>query len=157
LLAERHKLSLDDKLSRFLPKLARAKDISLRQLLTHTSGYQDYYAPDYLPPYMQVDTTPQAILAHWAMQPLDFEPGTRYQYSNTGYVVLGQVGEQVSGQPLLAFLRQQVFDKLGMKSPVDVAAGDWSVGDPLGHTQYALGPVREAKPEGRGWMEAAGE
>jgi CubicO group peptidase (beta-lactamase class C family) len=157
LLAEQHKLSLDDKLARFFPKLTRAQDISLRQLLTHTSGYQDYYAPDYLPPYMQVDTTPQAILAHWAMQPLDFEPGTRYQYSNTGYVVLGQVVEKVSGQPLLDFLRQHVFNELAMRSPMDVSTGNWSPTDPLGHTQHALGPVREVIPEGRGWMEAAGE
>src|SRR5262249_45109408 len=113
LLAEQHKLSLDDKLARFLPELARAQDISLRQLLAHTSGYPDYYAQDYLLAPTQKDTTAQAILDGWAKGPLVFEPGTRYQYSNTGYVVLGEVVRKASGQPLFSFLRQQVFDKLG--------------------------------------------
>ena len=83
LLAEEHKLSLDDKVARFFPKLTRAGDVSLRQLLSHTSGYQDYYAIDYLPPSMRRDTTAQAILFTYAMKPLDFEPGTQWQYSNT--------------------------------------------------------------------------
>ncbi len=101
LLAEEHKLSLDDKVARFLPDLTRAQDVTLRQLLTHTAGYQDFYADDYVPPFMQKDTTAQAILDGWAKKPLDFEPGTRWQYSNTGYVVLGVIVEKASGRPLV--------------------------------------------------------
>src|ERR1700733_3282886 len=86
LLAEWHKVSLDDKVARFLPGLTGADKVTVRNLLTHTSGYQDYYAEDYLLPDMRMDTTPQHILDVWGRKPLDFAPGTRWQYSNTNYV-----------------------------------------------------------------------
>ena len=156
LLAEEHKVSLDDKVSRFLPDLTRAGDVTLRQLLTHTAGYQDFYADDYVPPFMQKDTTAQAILDGWAKKPLDFEPGTRWQYSNTGYVVLGVIVEKVAGQPLFDFLKQRVFDKLDIKSAVDID-GEWDKADPLPYTRYALGPMREVPAEGKYWLWAAGE
>jgi len=156
LLAEEHKLSLDDKVARFLPDLTRAKDVTIRQLLTHTSGYQDYYADDYVPPSMQKDTTAQGILDGWAKKPLDFEPGTRWQYSNTGYVALGVIVEQVSGKTLYEFLKERVFDKLGMKSAIDID-GPWDAADPLPYTRYGLGPIREEPAEGKYWLWAAGE
>lgn len=157
LLVEEHKLSLDDKVSRFFPKLTRAKDVSVRQLLAHTSGYQDFYAIDYLPLSMQRDTTVQAILDAYAMKPLDFEPGTRWQYSNTNYVILGKIIEKVSGEPLMAFLRHRFFSKLGMDSVIDISEETLAPSEPQGHTHYALGPVRQVAPEGKGWMWAAGE
>jgi CubicO group peptidase (beta-lactamase class C family) len=157
LLAEEGKLSLDDRVSRFYPKLTRASDISVRQLLSHTSGYQDYYAVDYLAASMQRDMTPDGILELYAQKPLDFEPGTRYQYSNTNYVLLGRIIEQVSGEPLAQFLRERIFDKLGMDSAIDVDGRPLGPTDPAGYTRYALGPVREVGPEGKGWMWAAGE
>jgi CubicO group peptidase (beta-lactamase class C family) len=156
LLAERHQLSLDDKVARFLPGLTAADRITIRNLLTHTSGYQDYYAEDYLLPEMRKDTTPQHILDVWGRKPLDFAPGTRWQYSNTNYVIAGRIVEQVSHMPLMAFLHQEIFDRLGMKSPVDIG-GDWSAHDPTGYTTYGLGPAREVAPEARNWLWAAGE
>lgn len=157
LLAEERKLSLDDRVSRFFPKLTRSRDVSVRQLLTHTSGYQDYYAIDYLPPRMQTDTSAQGILDVYAMKPLDFEPGTRWEYSNTNYVILGKIIEKVSAQPLMSFLRQRVFSKLGMESAIDVSDEALAPTDPHGHTHYALGPVRQVAPEGKGWMWATAE
>jgi CubicO group peptidase (beta-lactamase class C family) len=156
LLAERHQLSLDDKVARFLPGLTAADRITIRNLLTHTSGYQDYYAEDYLLPEMRKDTTPQHILDVWGRKPLDFPPGTRWQYSNTNYVIAGRIVEQVSHLPLMAFLHQEIFDKLGMKSPVDIGA-DWSTQDATGYTTYGLGPARTVAPEGANWLWAAGE
>lgn len=156
MLADEHKLSLDDKVAKFLPGLTRAKDVTLRELLTHTSGYQDYYAVDYTPLFMQKDTTAQAILDQWAKKPLDFEPGTRWQYSNTGYVALGAIVEKVSGMGLFPFLKQRVFDKLGMKSPIDID-GKWDAADPLPYTRYGLGPARVTPVEGANWLWAAGE
>jgi D-alanyl-D-alanine carboxypeptidase len=157
LLAEEHKLSLDDRVARFFPKLTRARDISLRQLLNHTSGYQDYYAVDYLAPSMLQPTTPQGILDVYAAKPLDFEPGTRWQYSNTNYVLLGRIVEKVSGLPLMTFLQKRIFSKLGMDSAIDSDGAGLGPADPRGYTHYALGPVREVAAEGKGWMWAAGE
>ena len=156
LLAERHEVSLDDTVARYLPDLTGANKVTIRNLLTHTSGYQDYYAEDYLLPEMRKDTTPQHILDIWARKPLDFAPGTRWQYSNTNYVIAGRIVEQVTHMPLMAFLHREIFDKLGMKSPVDIG-GDWSADDATGYTTYGLGPAREVAPEGKNWLWAAGE
>ena len=157
LLAEEHKLSLDDTVAKYLPNLTRAREITIRMLLSHTSGYQDYYPLDYVAPFMSHDVTAAEILDTWARKPLDFEPGTRYQYSNTNYVAAGVIVEKVGGKPLIEVLRSRILDKLGMKSAIDVTRETWNASDPDGHTRFAAGPPRSVAPEGNGWMWAAGE
>ena len=157
MLMEDGKLSLDDPVARFLPGLTRAKDVTIRQLLSHTSGYEDYYPLDYVTPSMARDTTPRAILDMWAKKPLNFEPGTKWQYSNTNYTIAGQIVEKVTGDPLIEFLRKRIFQPLGMQSAIDVDSTPWSTSDPAGYTQFALGPERLVQLEGKGWMYAAGE
>ncbi len=156
LLAEQGKLSLDDPVAKYLPALTRANQVRLRDLLNHTSGYRDYWPQDYVPGFMLVPITPEQLMRDWAMQPLDFEPGTQYQYSNTGYVVAGAIVEKVSGQPLFEFLRQHIFEPLGMQSVVDINLGRLSPEDATGYQSYALGPPRPAPKEGAGWLFAAG-
>ena len=73
MLQEEGKLSLDDKVSKFLPDLTRANDVTIGELLSHTSGYQDYYPQDYTPPLMMKPTTPAEIMDRWARKPLDFD------------------------------------------------------------------------------------
>jgi D-alanyl-D-alanine carboxypeptidase len=157
LLQEQGKLSLDDKVAKFLPDLTRANEVTIRQLLSHTSGYQDYWPQDYVMPMMLQPVTAQKILDGWARKPLDFDPGTKWQYSNTNYVIAGLIIEKASGQPLLQFLQQKVFAPLGMKSVADVNAAKLGDTDPAGYLRYALGPPRPAPKEGAGWLFAAGE
>ena len=157
MLAEEGKLSLDDPVARFLPDLTRARDVKIRQLLSHTSGYRDYWPQDYVPPFMRKPATANEILARWAKQPLDFEPGSQYQYSNTGYVAAGAIVEKASGTPLLEFLTTRIFAPLGMKSVTDVDRGRLTESDPTGYIRYGLGPMRAAPKEGPGWLFAAGE
>ncbi len=157
MLVEDGKLSLDDPVSRFLPDLTRANEVTIRQLLSHTSGYQDYWPQDYVPPFMLQEITAAAILDKWAKKPLDFEPGTQYQYSNTGYVAAGVIVEKASGKPLLEFLGSRVFSPLGMASIVDIDRQTLGPNDPVGYKRYALGPLRVAPKEGKGWLFAAGE
>jgi D-alanyl-D-alanine carboxypeptidase len=157
LLCEQGKLSLDDSVAKYLPGLTRANQITIRQLLSHTSGYEDYYPLDYVAPFMARKTTPQAILDGWAKKPLNFEPGTRWQYSNTNYVIAGQIVEKAAGIPLFDFLRQRVFGPLQMHSAIDVDRDQWSPKDPVGYTRFALGPPRPVESEGSGWADAAGE
>ena len=83
LLAERGRLSLDDKVAKWLPELTRAGEVSVRQILSMTSGYQDYWPQDYVMPPMLKATTARQIIDQWARKPLDFDPGTKWQYSNT--------------------------------------------------------------------------
>lgn len=152
---EQGKVSLDDKVSKYYPDLTRANEVTIRELLSHTSGYEDYAPQDYLIPDWTRPTTPDAILNRWAKKPLNFEPGTEWQYSNTNYVLAGKILEKVSGEELMPFLQEHFFRPLGMTS-----AGDCEVHNPMdatSYTRYALGPPRQVGREGPGWYFAAGE
>ena len=155
LLRDDGKLSLDDPVSKYIPAITEGDRITIRELLSHTSGLQDFWPQDYLFSDMTVPTTPQHIVDKWAKKPLDFEPGTRWQYSNTGYVVAGMIAEKVSGEPLLTFLNEHIFRPLGMH-PLDQDNTN-TPAFPAGYHRYALGPVRIVQPPARGWLYAAGE
>ena len=157
LLAEQGKLSLDDRLVRWFPDLTRSGDVTIRELLSMTSGYQDFWPQDYVMPMMMQPTTAQAILNGWAKKPLDFEPGTKYQYSNTNYVIAGLIVEKATGMPLLDFLQKHIFGPLNMTTFYDSDAAALGANEPQRYLRYALGPLRTAPKEGRGWMYAAGE
>jgi hypothetical protein len=88
-----------DPVSKFLPKLTRATEVTIRQLLNHTSGYRDYFLQEYIPARMQRATSVDSILREWAELPLDFLPGTQWQYSGTNYTIAGRIIEEVTGEP----------------------------------------------------------
>jgi D-alanyl-D-alanine carboxypeptidase len=157
ILAEQGKLSLDDPVSKYVPGLTDGNNVTIRELLSHTSGYQDFWPQDYAPPLMLKPITADKIMDMWARKPLDFPPGTKWQYSNTNYVIAGVIVEKVSGMPLLQFLSQRVFTPLQMKSVADTDANKLPPTDPTGYFRYALGPLRPSPKEGSGWMFAAGE
>ncbi|MEK9210257.1 serine hydrolase domain-containing protein [Sphingomonas sp. 2378] len=155
LLADEGKLSLDDTVSKYIPGITDGDRITIRQLLSHTSGLRDYWPQDYSFRAMATPTSPQGIVDRWAKAPLDFQPGAQWQYSNTGYVVAGMIVEKLSGQPLLDFLQARVFRPLGMRAvDQDKAVGP---GFPQGYLRHALGPVRVETPAAPGWLYAAGE
>jgi D-alanyl-D-alanine carboxypeptidase len=156
-LAQEGKLSLEDPVSKYLPDLTRAKEVTIRMLLSHTSGYQDYWPEDYVMTSMMVPTTAQHILDVWGKRPLDFEPGTQWQYSNTNFVIAGRIVEQVSGTPLIDLLKKRIFLPLGMDNVYDTDASKLPATDPTGYERHALGPQRPSPQEGTGWMFAAGE
>ena len=157
MLAEQGKLSLDDKVARFLPNLTRANEISIRQLLNMTSGYQDYWPQDYVMPNMLRPVTAEQVMDGWARKPLDFEPGAKWQYSNTNYVIAGQIVKKASGQDVYTYLMQHVFTPLGMKTVTNVDRAPLPESDPIGYQRFALGPLHPAPKEGPGWLDAAGE
>ena len=156
LLEEQGKLSLDDKVAKYFPDLTRAGEVSIRQLLSHTSGYEDYAPQDYIIPEWTHPITPRQILDRWAKKPLNFDPGTKWQYSNTNYVLAGEIVEKVSGEGLLAFLRGHIFDRLGMQSAGDCFETP-GANDATAYTRFAGGPPRPVKREAAGWYFAAGE
>jgi D-alanyl-D-alanine carboxypeptidase len=157
MLEEQGKLSLADPVSKFVPNLTRSSEITVRQLLSMTSGYQDYWPQDYVPPVMLKPVTPQQIMDQWARIPLDFDPGTKWQYSNTNYVIAGLIVEKISHMPLLDFLKKHVFAPLQMSSATSMHVAKDTPADPIGYLKYALGPPRTAPKEGNGWLFAAGE
>ncbi len=157
LLAEEGRLSLDDKVGRWLPDLTRAGEVSIRQLLSMTAGYQDYWPQDYVFQAMESPTTPERILDRWARKPLDFDPGTQWQYSNTNYVIAGLIVEKASGRPLVEYLQRRIFAPLGMTSVKDVNVAPLGGDAPTRYLRNALGPYRVAPKEAAGWLFAAGE
>jgi D-alanyl-D-alanine carboxypeptidase len=115
-LVERGKLKLDDPISQYYPDApASWQRITIRHLLTHTSGIPSYTAlPDYPAKISMIDLSPQEIIKLTQDQPLEFEPGTAFAYDNTGYILLGYVIEKVSGLGYAQYLQENVFSALGM-------------------------------------------
>ncbi len=155
LLVEDGKMSLDDKVAKYFPTLSGANTVTIRELLSHTSGYRDYWPQDFQFEAMTRPTTPEAIMDRWAKAPLDYAPGSKWQYSNTGYVVAGRIFERVAKEPLQSFEQRRLFKPLGMN--VVLATTGLSQADARGTTRYALGPVRPGPNESDGWVFAAGD
>jgi CubicO group peptidase (beta-lactamase class C family) len=157
LLMQDGKLKLDDPVGKYLPGLTRANEVTIRQVLSMTSGYQDFWPEDYVMTSMMKPVTPQQILDVWAKKPLDFEPGTEWQYSNTNYVIAGQIAEIAGGKPLMEQLQERIFRPLKMTGVFNSDASRLPANDPTGYYRHALGPLRPAPKEGQGWVFAAGE
>lgn len=155
LLAEERKLSLDDKVAKYLPDLTRAKDITLLDLGQHVAGYRDYYPLDFVDRPMAMPKPTEAVIRNYATRPLDFEPGTRWSYSNTGFLILGEVIERVSGEPLGRFIDRRILLPLGLKHTRYEPRRD-QAGQAVGYTPFALGSPEVAVPEAEGWIGAAG-
>jgi D-alanyl-D-alanine carboxypeptidase len=156
LLCEEGRLSLDDNVSRWFPGLTQANEITVRQLLSHTSGYRDYWPQDYVTAEMKDATTADAIVSRWAKMPLDFQPGAEWQYSNTNYSIAGRLVEKVSGEPLMQFLQTRIFGPLNMNTVTEADTKPLSPPDAAAYTRYGLGPIRPASKEAPGWLYSAG-
>jgi len=115
LLEERGKLKIDDPISNYMPDAPPAwSKITIYNVLTHTSGIPSFTGfPDYSTTEWK-DTTPADLVARFRDKPLDFEPGTKFNYSNSGYVLLGYLIEKISGQTYADFLQQNIFTPLNM-------------------------------------------
>jgi CubicO group peptidase (beta-lactamase class C family) len=115
MLAEDGKLALDDKLPKFFDRLPAAwSNVTVRQLLNHTSGIRSYTnLPDFDKTLRQ-DFSKEAILKMSADAPVEFAPGEKYNYNNTGYYLLGMIIEKASGKEYGAFLTERIFQPLGM-------------------------------------------
>lgn len=115
LLEERGKLKTDDLVKKYMPDAPAAWDkITIYHLLTHTSGIPNFTSfPDYHKSEAE-PTTPEKLVARFRDKPLDFQPGEKWSYSNSGYVLLGYLLEKISGQSYKDFLQENIFKPLGM-------------------------------------------
>ncbi|MFL5483245.1 MAG: serine hydrolase domain-containing protein [Gemmatimonadaceae bacterium] len=156
ILQQEGKLKLDDPISKYVPALTRGNDVTIRMLLSHTSGYQDFWPQDYVMPGMLKATTPQAIADAWAKKSLDFEPGSRWQYSNTNYTLAGMAVEKAAGIPIWQFVKTRILDPLGLTTAKDFDVNP-RASDATGYLRYGLGPLRPAPDAGAGWGFAAFE
>jgi len=116
MLMEQEKLGLNDPITKFLPDYpTQGRTITVEHLLTHTSGIKDYTSlPEWLPLWRK-DMSLTELIALFKDKPMDFEPGERWRYCNSGYVLLGAIIEKASGMSYEAFLQQAIFSPLGLK------------------------------------------
>jgi CubicO group peptidase (beta-lactamase class C family) len=129
ILAEHGKTSLDDHITTFLPEFpSYGKGITVRHLLTHTSGLPDY--ENFIPPGTTIPLSDRDVL--WILcqrKKGTFPQGTQFHYSNSGYALLALIVEKVSGETFQAFLRRHIFQPLGMNNTLAYVAGISSVSD----------------------------
>jgi CubicO group peptidase (beta-lactamase class C family) len=135
-LVDQKKVSLDDKLSKWLPDLPHAGEVSLGNLISMTSGYRDF-VPD--PGFLKVNDTqpyktwaPEEILPYGHLDlPLLYPPGTNWNYAHTNFVILGMALDKINGQPLNQVLQDRVLGPLGLTNTTD--PGSPVVAEPVLH------------------------
>ncbi len=118
MLEEQNKLNYDDDFQKYLPEL-KYEGVTIRHLLWHTSGMPDYidFMPKHFPDDEYVnDDVIKTMAKHHPEK--EFEPGERYEYSNTGYLLLASIVERVSGVSFIKFIQQNIFDRIGMSSSI---------------------------------------
>jgi CubicO group peptidase (beta-lactamase class C family) len=133
-LVQQGKLSLDDPLGKFLPDYPNkevAAKVTIQHLLTHTGGTGDFFGPEFDAHRLELRTFDDYVKLYGA-RPLRFEPGTKWEYSNYGFLLLGLVIEKVSGQSYYDYVREHVYKPAGMTStasdPEDTAVAHRSTG-----------------------------
>ena len=129
MLVEEGRIGLEDHLTKYIPESPAAwKDVTIRQLLTHTSGIADYGGEEETMGKgvinFRKDYTEEELVQAFAKMPMDFRPGEKWSYSNTGYVLLGIVIHRVSGRFYGDFLQERIFQPLGMKSTRIISEAD---------------------------------
>lgn len=129
MLYEEGKTGLDDKLTKYIPESPAAwKEVTIRQLLTHTSGIADYGGEEETMGKgvinFRKDYTEEELVQAFAKMPMDFAPGDKWSYSNTGYVLLGIVIHRVTGEFYGDFLQQRIFQPLGMQATRVISEAD---------------------------------
>ena len=156
MLQDQGKLRVDAPLSAYLPEIPHAHQVTLRNLLMHTGGYAEFTAREDFDEVGARPATPAQVVAAAVRQPLVFTPGTKRQYSNTGYMLLQMVIERISGQRYADFVRSHIFAPLGMTSTFSRVGDDTSADVATEYESYALGPWEHALHIEYSWFGGAG-
>jgi CubicO group peptidase (beta-lactamase class C family) len=108
------KLSVSDPVSKYIKDYPNGDKITIHHLLTHTSGIKDFTKMKTLSAIAQKEMRPEEIVSFFKNEPVDFAPGEKFDYNNSGYVLLGYIIEVVSGNSYADFIQKNIFDKVGM-------------------------------------------
>ncbi len=137
-LAEQQKLSLDDKISKYFPDLKRGDEITIKNLLTHTSGLSEIFRDTFfLKENKQKHISKEKLLSFFIDKSLYFDPGTQYAYCNSGYVLLGLIIEKVSGKSYEQMVRNFILKPLKMTHSGFDFAGLKSREKALGYIKFS--------------------
>ncbi len=134
---EKGAVRLDEPLATYLPDAPHAQEVTIRQLLMHASGIWNYGDEAFLTGRVATPATPREIVAWTAERPLEAQPGAKFVYSNTGYVLLGLVVEAVTRQPLARYVQTNILSPAGM-------------------TETTFGELPSGVPVASGYMDATG-
>jgi CubicO group peptidase (beta-lactamase class C family) len=156
ILQDEGKLNVEDRLSKYLPDIPHASQVTLRNLLTHSGGYAEYTEIGSFDEIGNRPTTLAALVNTVDHRPLAFTPGTNRQYSNTGYDLLSMVIERVSGMSYSDFLEKHIFAPLGMTSTFVRTWDDTRSNVATEYQSYALGPWEHAQHLDYTWFGGAG-
>ncbi len=114
-LMEQGKLSLQDDITKFIPDYpTHGYKITVEHLLTHTSGIKSYTNVSEFAGYIRIDKTPEEVIKIFRNLPMDFAPGTKWNYNNSGYFLLGYIIEKASGKSYPDYIEENFFKPLGM-------------------------------------------
>lgn len=116
LLEQDGKINTADYISKYIPDYPNGNKISIHNLLTHTSGIKDFTKTKGLSEIAQKEMTPKMMVDFFKNEPVGFQPGEKFEYNNSGYVVLGYIIELVSGKTYEDFIKLNIFDKIGMSN-----------------------------------------
>lgn len=117
MLMENGQLNLDDDITKFIPDYpTNGHKITIHHLLTHTSGIKSFTSMKELNGISKQDLTPLELIDFFKNEPIDFVPGAKFKYNNSGYVILGHIIETITGQSYANFVEEQIFKKLEMSA-----------------------------------------
>jgi CubicO group peptidase (beta-lactamase class C family) len=137
-LAEQHKLSIDDKISKYFPNFKRGNEITIKNLLTHTSGLSEIFRDTFfLKENKQKHISKEKLLSFFIDKPFYFDPGTQYSYCNSGYILLGLIIEKVSGKSYEQMVRDFILKPLKMTHSGFDFAGLKSKEKALGYIKFS--------------------
>jgi len=114
MLAEQGKLEVTDPIAKYIPDYPAGDKITLHHLLTHTSGIKDFTKMKSIQEIAQKDLSPKELIAFFKDEPVDFAPGEKFDYNNSGYVILGHVIELIAGETYENYIRKHIFNAIGM-------------------------------------------
>ncbi len=117
MLEEQGKLKVEDDMTKYIPDYpTQGKTITIHHLLNHTSGIKSYTSLQSFMKHARTDMTPSELIDKFKNEPMDFNPGEKFLYNNSGYVILGHIIEIITGDSYANFIQKNIFDKLGMKN-----------------------------------------
>jgi CubicO group peptidase (beta-lactamase class C family) len=156
LLRDAGRLDVDAPVGRYLPGIAHGNEVLIRNLLTHTGGYAEFTETDDFDRLGARYATNDEILETVVNRPLGFTPGTKWQYSNTAYVMLARVVEKLSGMTYADFLRTRIFEPLGMSRTRYEDQQVVETNRALGYARFAMGEQEHEQHLDYSWFSGAG-
>ena len=142
-LEEEGELSVNDPVSKYIPDWPKGGEVTIRHLLTHSSGIHNFTAKPAFQTNVTVATSLEALISSFKNDPYDFAPGEKFLYSNSGYVLLGFIIEKVSGEAYASYLRRTFFEPLGMKNTGVYPTGPTLENEAFGYS-YENGAVQRS-------------